>query len=88
MTYIQPMVFVETPVFAKRIQQCMDDDEYVELQKHLAERPDAGNIIKGSGGIRKLRWAGSGRGKRGGLSHLFLVGRQRSDFNAAGLPEK
>ena len=37
----------------------------------LAERPDAGKIIKGSGGIRKLRWAGSGRGKRGGLRVIY-----------------
>ncbi len=49
----------------------MDDAEYVELQKHLAARPDAGDIIKGSGGIRKIRWAGSGRGKRGGLRVIY-----------------
>jgi mRNA-degrading endonuclease RelE of RelBE toxin-antitoxin system len=37
----------------------------------LAQRPDAGKIIKQSGGIRKLRWAGSGRGKRGGLRVIY-----------------
>lgn len=72
MTYIQTVVFVETPIFTKRIQQYMDDDEYVELQKYLAARPDAGDIIRGSGGIRKLRWAGSGRGKRGGLRVIYF----------------
>ena len=49
----------------------MDDDEYSEMQMFLVRRPDAGSIIKGSGGIRKLRWAGSGRGKRGGLRVIY-----------------
>ena len=71
MTYPKSVVFVETPIFTKRILQYMDDGEYIELQKYLAARPDAGNVIKGSGGIRKLRWAGSGRGKRGGLRVIY-----------------
>ena len=73
------MVFVETPIFCRRVQEYLDDDEYAELQTFLAERPDAGNVIKGSGGMRKLRWAGSGRGKRGGLRviyYLWLGGAQ------------
>jgi mRNA-degrading endonuclease RelE of RelBE toxin-antitoxin system len=41
------------------------------MQIHLAAQPDAGKIIKGSGGIRKLRWSGSGRGKRGGLRVIY-----------------
>ncbi|MBI4663260.1 MAG: type II toxin-antitoxin system RelE/ParE family toxin [Verrucomicrobia bacterium] len=49
----------------------MEDDEYAELQAFLNVRPDAGKIIKHSGGIRKLRWAGSGRGKRGGLRVIY-----------------
>ena len=49
----------------------MNDEEYAELQTFLAGRPDAGNVIKGSGGMRKLRWAGSGRGKRGGLRVIY-----------------
>ena len=49
----------------------MDDDEYAELQAFLADRPEAGNVIKSSGGMRKLRWAGSGRGKRGGLRVIY-----------------
>lgn len=68
---VKPVVFVETPIFARRVQQYLDDDEYAELQANLAARPDAGSIIKGSGGIRKLRWAGSGRGKRGGLRVIY-----------------
>ena len=41
------------------------------MQAFLTLRPDAGNVIKGTGGMRKLRWAGSGRGKRGGLRVIY-----------------
>lgn len=71
MAYIGEVVFVETPIFYRRVQQLMDDDDYAELQLVLAARPDAGKVIKGSGGMRKLRWAGSGRGKRGGLRVIY-----------------
>jgi len=49
----------------------MDDSEYARLQVALALRPDAGNVIPGGGGIRKLRWPGSGHGKRGGLRFIY-----------------
>jgi mRNA-degrading endonuclease RelE of RelBE toxin-antitoxin system len=65
------VVFVETPVFYRRVQQFLSDDEYAEMQSFLAVRPEAGSIIKGSGGLRKMRWAGSGRGKRGGLRIIY-----------------
>jgi len=71
MAYPESVVFVETPIFNRRVQQHMGDDEYADLQAYLAARPDAGNVIKGSGGMRKLRWAGSGRGKRGGLRVIY-----------------
>ena len=66
-----PVVFVETPIFYRRVQQYLDDEEYGEMQALLTLRPDAGNVIKGTGGMRKLRWAGSGRGKRGGLRVIY-----------------
>lgn len=71
MAYSASVVFVETPVFTRRVQEFLDDDEYAELQTFLNEHPDAGKLIKGSGGIRKLRWPGSGRGKRGGLRVIY-----------------
>jgi|SRR5437899_12445082 len=71
MAYSAMVVFVETPVFTRRVQEHLGDDEYAALQSFLAKRPDAGKIIKHSGGIRKLRWAGSGRGKRGGLRVIY-----------------
>jgi mRNA-degrading endonuclease RelE of RelBE toxin-antitoxin system len=65
------VVFVETAIFTRRVQEHLSDDAYADLQLFLAEHPDAGKIIKQSGGIRKLRWAGSGRGKRGGLRVIY-----------------
>ena len=72
MAYSRPVVFVETPIFTKRIAIYMHDEEYARLQTFLAERPDAGKLIRDSGGMRKLRWAGSGRGKRGGLRVIYF----------------
>lgn len=63
--------FVEFSHFARNISQLGDDEDYLALQIALMERPDAGAIIPGSGGLRKLRWAGSGRGKRGGLRLIY-----------------
>jgi len=71
MAYLIAVVFVETPIFTRRVQRYMDDEEYGEMQAFLTLRPDAGNVIKGTGGMRKLRWAGSGRGKRGGLRVIY-----------------
>lgn len=65
------MEFFETTVFTKLIQNLVNDEEYHLLQIQLSVRPESGDIIKGSGGIRKLRWAGSGRGKRGGIRVIY-----------------
>lgn len=65
------MEFLETSVFTKLIQKLISDEEYRLLQLQLSVRPESGDIIKGSGGIRKLRWAGSGRGKRGGIRVIY-----------------
>lgn len=61
------MEFEELPTFTRQMMAVMNDDEYAELPAALGARPEAGKIIPHSGGLRKLRWAGSGRGKRGGL---------------------
>ncbi len=63
--------FVETPTFTRLIAKFMGDDEHAKLQLGLALRPEWGKVIPGSGGLRKLRWAGSGRGKRGGLRIIY-----------------
>jgi hypothetical protein len=66
------MRFVETPVFTERVTTALDDASYHQLQLALVLRPEQGALIKGSGGLRKLRWAGSGRGKRGGVRVIYF----------------
>jgi len=65
------MTFVETSIFTRRIREYISDGEYLMLQLKLGAFPDSGNLIKNGGGIRKVRWAGSGRGKRGGLRVIY-----------------
>ena len=71
MPYILCMVFIEAPTFSKYVYDYLDDESYSALQQALVLRPEAGKIIPGSGGLRKIRWAGSGRGKRGGLRIIY-----------------
>lgn len=65
------MIFIETSVFTRHLEKLMSDDEYSLLQKELLSRPGKGDLIPNSGGIRKLRWATEGRGKRGGLRVIY-----------------
>ena len=65
------MIFLETSIFTQLVTEAMDDDSYQKLQVHLVEHPDAGDLIQHSGGLRKIRWAGSGRGKRGGSRVIY-----------------
>ena len=65
------MIFIETSVFTKYIQEYLSDDEYSGLQIFLKESPESGNIVPSGGGVRKLRWSLKGRGKRGGLRVIY-----------------
>ena len=65
------MVFVETSLFSKLLGDYLRDDEYRLLQNHLIEYPDAGDVIRGSGGVRKVRWASGGKGKSGGVRVIY-----------------
>src|SRR5436190_23460677 len=65
------MRFVETPVFTKTVSSLLDDDRDRSLQLALVLRPEQGNVIRGSGGLRKLRWAIPSRGKRGGARVIY-----------------
>ena len=66
MPYNINMIFIETSLFTKIISTYLNDDEYAALQSFLVENPESGDIVRGSGGVRKLRWSKSGKGKRGG----------------------
>jgi hypothetical protein len=66
------MRFIETPVFTRAILPLLDYEAYRLLQLALLQRPERGAVIRGSGGLRKLRWALPGQGKRGGLRVVYF----------------
>jgi hypothetical protein len=65
------LVFIETPVFTKRITGLLTDEEYRNLQMCLIVNPTAGPVIPGAGGLRKLRVAARSQGKRGGARVIY-----------------
>jgi hypothetical protein len=65
------MVIIETSIFTRQIQELLTNEEYRELQTALVSRPNAGPVIVGSGGLRKVRWALRSKGKRGGLRVIY-----------------
>lgn len=65
------MIFVETPVFTKLVEDWLPHDSYVDLQHVLLLRPEMGPVISGSGGLRKVRWGIEQQGKRGGLRVVY-----------------
>jgi mRNA-degrading endonuclease RelE of RelBE toxin-antitoxin system len=67
--------FIETRLFTKLVVDYLSDEEYAALQLALMRDPEAGPVIPGSGGVRKLRWAAAGRGKRGGYRVIYYVRR-------------
>jgi hypothetical protein len=71
------MVFIETSIFTRLVYDYLTDKEYLGLQSFLVGYPDAGPVVPGSGGVRKLRWAVAGRGKRGGIRVIYYW--KRSD---------
>lgn len=97
MAYDAAVVIVETRGFTARISDLLRDEDYRFLQLELVRNPEVGRVIPGTGGLRKLRWAASGRGKRGGArviyfwhaksQHLLMLfvfpKNERSDLTAA-----
>ncbi len=76
------MVIKETSVFTRQVSKLLDVESYRLLQLLIAADPEAGDLIRGTSGLRKIRWQGSGRGKRGGVRVIYLLGcesRRRSD---------
>ena len=67
------LTIIESKLFTSLIQQYLPDDEYSALQQALVAKPDAGEVIRGSGGVRKLRWGVAGRGKRGGIRVIYYL---------------
>ncbi|HEY8939025.1 MAG TPA: type II toxin-antitoxin system RelE/ParE family toxin [Cellvibrio sp.] len=65
------MVIIETRTFTRIIKDLLSDDEYKKLQEALINRPDMGDLIKDSGGLRKVRWKLDGTGKSGGVRVIY-----------------
>ncbi len=74
-----PVTVVETPEFLSALRKLMDEEERGLLIDYLAHHPMAGDLVPGTGGIRKLRWGLEGRGKRGGARVIYF-------FHDAGMP--
>jgi mRNA-degrading endonuclease RelE of RelBE toxin-antitoxin system len=74
------MEFIEASAFTRYIYDYLSDEEYLGLQSFLLQYPEAGKVVPGSGGIRKLRWAVAGRGKRGGVRIIYYFRRQRDEI--------
>jgi mRNA-degrading endonuclease RelE of RelBE toxin-antitoxin system len=76
---MEMLTFVETKLFTSLVGDYLSDDEYAALQLSIAANPEAGEIVRGSGGVRKLRWSGSGRGKRGGIRVIYYLRTARGE---------
>ncbi|MGH9345832.1 MAG: type II toxin-antitoxin system RelE/ParE family toxin [Vicinamibacterales bacterium] len=73
------LTIVETPEFIANAKTLMSEPEREDLIGYLAREPEAGALIPGTGGVRKLRWGLSGRGKRGGARVIYF-------FHSARMP--
>ena len=65
------MKIIETTVFTKRLRVFLKEEEYRKLQNELILNPGKGKIIRGSGGLRKIRWSIPGKGKSGGVRIIY-----------------
>ena len=65
------MIFVETSLFTRQVLELLPDEEYAAMQAALARNPQAGDVIRGTGGLRKLRWRRPGVGKSGGVRVIY-----------------
>ena len=65
------MEFIETTIFSMYVYEYLSEDEYIGLQSLLVLYPKSGRVVPGSGGVRKIRWAMSGKGKSGGVRIIY-----------------
>jgi hypothetical protein len=66
------LTVIETPTFLRSIEGIWSAEEAAEFVDFIATHPDAGDVIRGTNGLRKVRWARAGMGKRGGVRAIYL----------------
>jgi hypothetical protein len=71
----RPITVAETHVFRRQAEKIWDEAELAVLVDHLALNPEVGDVIPGTGGVRKLRWRKAGVGKRGGIRVIYFYYR-------------
>lgn len=74
------MEFIEATAFTKHVYEYLSEDEYLGLQRFLLRYPESGKVVPGSGGIRKVRWAMSGKGKSGGVRVIYYFKKQDDEI--------
>ena len=72
--------FIEATLFTKYVYSYLTDDEYSGLQSYLLQFPESGKVVPGSGGVRKLRWAMTGTGKRGGVRVIYYFKKKDDEI--------
>jgi len=74
------MIFIETTTFTKLLPKYLTDDEYRVFQWYLLLNPAAGDLVRGSGGIRKIRWSSEGKGKRGRIRIMYYLKKSDNEI--------
>jgi len=74
------MEFIEAIAFTKYVYDYLTEDEYLGLQGFLMQNPEAGKIVRGSGGVRKVRWAITDKGKSGGVRVIYYFKKQDDEI--------
>ena len=80
MPYNTIMEFIEATAFTKYVYDYLTEDEYLRLQGFLLQNPEAGKIVRGSGGVRKVGWAITGTGKSGGVRVIYYFKKQDDEI--------
>lgn len=65
------LTVIETPTFSSLVADYWTEDERGEFAAWIAANPEAGNVVPGSGGVRKVRWSRKGSGKRSGVRVIY-----------------
>ena len=73
------LTIVESPIFQKLWPIYWDEEERAEFAAYLASQPESGDLIRGSGGVRKIRWSRAGTGKSGGVRVVYLLRSEQGE---------